>query len=1161
MRKNLVKRICIILIIIGLILIPISLSRYQTTHTSTVHLNVIKQVFTVIFNANGGTGTMTPQEILIDTDTDLKPNEYTRQDYLFTGWNTQDDGQGTDYADEASVRNLAAQNASITLYAQWEEIQGVAEINGRYFNTIADAITACPGTSGNPATTPTTIRILCDVEENIAIPKGKNIILNLNSHTLSNSSTGAALIENTGTLVVKNGTLTKETTSQHALINNNPGGYLEVVDATLIAKGSNKAQGLYNNGGTAIISGNTTISAESTNRATIVTLNGSGHTASLTIAGGTITSQKQSAVRCESGTVIIGTEGAPADTAIPMLQGKLYGLDNYNNDNAYFYDGICKGETKGINKTIPTSRIETGCSIVTGTEGSYKTAYLEPSNTITFKYNDGTNNEEIMYRDTGATLGTLPEPTSEGYIFDGWYTAADGGTQITSNTTVSGDVTYFAHWIHKKLVEFDANGGSVSEASRYVANGDEVGELPVPEYAEHRFDGWFTDRTNGTQVTSSTTITSDIILYAHWTEIYTVLFDPNGGKLANASDREKEVEHGAQIGSLPTPTRTSSTFQGWYTERTGGTQVTASTAITADTTLYAHWNGPNVASIDGITYPTLQDAIDDVPTDGTKKTIVFLTDITENVTTVEGQNIELDIGSYTLNKKSENAVILNYCTLTITNGTITSNAGFAAINNYSTGTIIMTGGSILATGSRQAIYNDAGHIEISGTAYLSSTNMSYNDRARGTVHNINNGTIVITGGTIVAEKESAIRNESGIITIGSNDGTVSTSSPVIRGTKYGLNNSSTIYFYDGVVRVPTGKTLITGTIPSTPNGYAIAESTETIDGVTYKTAYLNNAIAIPTANTGLVYDGAAQTGVQSNNNAYTLTGDTATAAGTYTATASLKYPSISTWSDGTTADKTITYTIDKATVTPMATADDKEYDGTTAGTGTISLTGVISGDTVTASASSFTFASPEVGTGITVTASGITISGTDAANYQLSTTTVETTADITDVQNNSQSLPNAQMTTMGLENNTKMINTINSNDIQGAQLTTNEAITDEENQASTTNLDETSIMPENMATDEANNEISNTNEENNTETKATTDIEILEIEEPKEQETLETTMQETEETKEQETLGTAMQEIEETKEQETLETTMQETEETLETTMQETEETKETTTP
>ena len=352
LKNNLVKKICIFFIIFGLILIPISLSKYKTTYpASTIHLRVIKSMFTVIFDANGGTGTMTNQNIVIDTDTNLKPNEYTRQDYSFTGWNTQADGEGTDYADEASVRNLAAENASITLYAQWEEIQGVAEINGRYFNTIADAITACPGTSSNPATTPTTIRILCDVEENIAIPKGKNIILNLNSHTLSNSSGDSALIANNGTLVVKNGTLTKETTSQHALINNNPGGYLEVVDVTLIAKGSNKAQGLYNNGGTAIISGNTTISAESSNRATIVTLNASGHTASLTIAGGTITSQNQSAVRCEGGTVIVGTEGAPADTAIPMLQGKLYGLDNYSNDNAYFYDGICKGETKGINKT------------------------------------------------------------------------------------------------------------------------------------------------------------------------------------------------------------------------------------------------------------------------------------------------------------------------------------------------------------------------------------------------------------------------------------------------------------------------------------------------------------------------------------------------------------------------------------------------------------------------------------------------------------------------------------------------------------------------------------------------------------------------------------------------------------------------------------------
>ena len=126
-----------------------------------------------------------------------------------------------------------------------------------------------------------------------------------------------------------------------------------------------------------------------------------------------------------------------------------------------------------------------------------------------------------------------------------------------------------------------------------------------------------------------------------------------------------------------------------------------------------------------------------------------------------------------------------------------------------------------------------------------------------------------------------------------------------------------------------------------------------------------------------------------------VSGGSATSAGTHTATVSLKYPSISTWSDGTTSDKTVTYTIDKATLTPELTADNKVYDGTTTATGTITLQGVVGSDTLTATATSIDFASANVGTGITVTATGITVSGTNASNYDLSFTTATSTADIT----------------------------------------------------------------------------------------------------------------------------------------------------------------------
>lgn len=72
----------------------------------------------------------------------------------------------------------------------------------------------------------------------------------------------------------------------------------------------------------------------------------------------------------------------------------------------------------------------------------------------------------------------------------------------------------------------------------------------------------------------------------------------NGGGSLNGASDEILVDRDAEYGSLPTPTRTGHTFDGWYTKATGGTKVTGSTTITTNSShaLYAHWT-PNTYTI------------------------------------------------------------------------------------------------------------------------------------------------------------------------------------------------------------------------------------------------------------------------------------------------------------------------------------------------------------------------------------------------------------------------------------------------------------------------------------------------------------------------------------------------------------------------------------
>ncbi len=70
---------------------------------------------TVSFNANGGSGEMSAQTWFSELKLILKSNAFTRDGYVFTGWNTKADGTGVSYADGATF----TLTGDVTLYAQW----------------------------------------------------------------------------------------------------------------------------------------------------------------------------------------------------------------------------------------------------------------------------------------------------------------------------------------------------------------------------------------------------------------------------------------------------------------------------------------------------------------------------------------------------------------------------------------------------------------------------------------------------------------------------------------------------------------------------------------------------------------------------------------------------------------------------------------------------------------------------------------------------------------------------------------------------------------------------------------------------------------------------------------------------------------------------------
>ncbi len=141
-------------------------------------------------------------------------------------------------------------------------------------------------------------------------------------------------------------------------------------------------------------------------------------------------------------------------------------------------------------------------------------------------------------------------------------------------------------------ITLNANGGTVTPGSKTAYLSETYGSLPTPTREGYSFEGWYSAKSGGVKVSSSTTITtpSSHSLYAQWTpNTYTVSFDSNGGGTAPSS---KKVTFGSTYGTLGTVSRSGYTFVGWFTEKNGGKEVLAETKYTtaSNQTLYAHWS-------------------------------------------------------------------------------------------------------------------------------------------------------------------------------------------------------------------------------------------------------------------------------------------------------------------------------------------------------------------------------------------------------------------------------------------------------------------------------------------------------------------------------------------------------------------------------------------
>ena len=237
--------------------------------------------------------------------------------------------------------------------------------------------------------------------------------------------------------------------------------------------------------------------------------------------------------------------------------------------------------------------------------------------TITFEPQNGEKATIISYRE-GSMLGSFPEVAREGFRLAGWFTADEGGEEVTTSTLVTANTAYYAHWIDMAkegmyVLTLDPNGGILDDsASPAIMQPDLVVgagywndvSSEIPTMQGHSFMGYYDAREGGTMVYDETGAcvkgtayfdedgnfkgSADLNVFAHWektVEKFVLTFDYRDG---SSTPDEVIYDYNETATDFPTPTREGWTFLGWFERATAGTAIT-SILMDGNKTIYAQW--------------------------------------------------------------------------------------------------------------------------------------------------------------------------------------------------------------------------------------------------------------------------------------------------------------------------------------------------------------------------------------------------------------------------------------------------------------------------------------------------------------------------------------------------------------------------------------------
>ena len=233
---------------------------------------------------------------------------------------------------------------------------------------------------------------------------------------------------------------------------------------------------------------------------------------------------------------------------------------------------------------------------------------------------------------TATTILTVGS-VATGYKFDGWYTAATGGTQLSTSTTYTyyptAATTVYARFSAKKYtITYKDQGGSNFSGTH--ANGyptthtyGTATTLKTASKTGYTFEGWYKEAACTNEVTSlgATAYTANITLFAKWTEKpkYTVTISSDGNGTVSPNTPQQVGEIPVSITATPND---GYKFKNW----TKDGNVTIADANSASTTITATGIGTVTANFETANRIYLKPAGDNLWADGSPRYAVYVID-------------------------------------------------------------------------------------------------------------------------------------------------------------------------------------------------------------------------------------------------------------------------------------------------------------------------------------------------------------------------------------------------------------------------------------------------------------------------------------------------------------------------------------------------------